>query len=165
MRARRIVLMGVTGSGKSTVGRLLAAELDAPFVDADDFHSPEAIAKMHAGLALTDADRAPWLRRVHAAVRKLGDGSFVAACSALKRSYRDELREGLAPLTFVLLDVDPSTLATRLTARPEHFAGPSLLPSQLATLEAGDDVVRVEADGPPEQVADAVLDAVGHPEP
>jgi len=155
----RIVVMGVTGSGKSTVGRVVAARLDAPFVDADDLHSADAIAKMHAGRALTDADREPWLRRVHAALREFGDGPFVAACSALKRSYRDGLRAGLAPLTFVLLDVDPAVLRARLAARTGHFAGASLIPSQLLTLELGDDLVRVDASGTPAAVADAVLDA------
>jgi len=158
--AERIVLMGVAGSGKSTIGRMLAARLDAPFVDADDLHSADAIAKMHAGRALTDVDREPWLRRVHAALRDLGDGSFVAACSALKRSYRATLRAGIAPLTFVLLDVDPTVLAARLVARGGHFADASLLPSQLATLELDDDLVRVDASGPPESVVTAVLAAV-----
>jgi carbohydrate kinase (thermoresistant glucokinase family) len=156
----RIVVMGVTGSGKSTVGRMLAARLDAPFIDADDLHTADAIAKMRAGRALTDADREPWLRRVHAALREFGDGPFVAACSALKRAYRDTLREGLAPLTFVLLDVPPTVLAGRLAARTGHFAGTSLLPSQLATLELGDDIVRVDASSTPEEVADAVLEAL-----
>ena len=161
MGAMRIVLMGVAGSGKTTIGRILAARVGVPFLDADELHSPAAIAKMHAGHSLTDADRAPWLGRVHAALGALGDGSFVAACSALKRSYRDGLREGLAPLTFVLLDVDPSVLRARLVARTGHFAGESLLPSQLATLELGDDLVRVDASGPPESVADAVVRAIG----
>src|SRR5438132_918991 len=120
--------MGVAGSGKTTIGRILAARVGVPFLDADDLHSPDAIAKMHAGNALTDADREPWLRRVHAALRELGDGSLVAACSALKRSYRDQLRGGLAPLTFVLLDVDASVLGARLGARTGHFADESLLP-------------------------------------
>jgi gluconokinase len=161
----RIVLMGVAGSGKTTVGRLVAARLDAPFVDADDFHSADAIAAMHAGRPLDDAERGPWLERVCAAVAAAlpdGDGGpIVLACSALKRSYRDVLRAGVPGLTFVDLTVDPETLAHRLDARRGHFAGAELLPSQLATLELGDDVVRVDARGTPDHVADIVLRAVG----
>jgi carbohydrate kinase (thermoresistant glucokinase family) len=159
MAPTRIVLMGVAGSGKTTIGRIIAARLGAPFVDADNLHTAEAIAAMHAGHPLDDAQRAPWLRRVRAAVSGIGDGPVVLACSALKRSYRDVLRHGVPGLTFVDLDVDPATLADRLAARPDHFAGPDLLPSQLATLELGDDVVRVDATGPPEAVADRVLRA------
>ena len=160
MTAPRIVLMGVAGSGKTTIGRLVAARLGAPFVDADDFHSADAVAAMHAGHPLADAERAPWLRRVRDAVAGIGDGSVVLACSALKRSYRDVLRDGVPGLTFVDLDVDPETLALRLATRTGHFAGPELLPSQLATLELGDDVVRVDATGTPDAVADLVLAAV-----
>jgi gluconokinase len=156
----RIVVMGVAGSGKTTVGRIVATRLDAPFLDADDFHSTDAIEKMHAGRALTDADREPWLQRVHSALRDLGDGPVVLACSALKRRYREVLRDGIAPLNFVVLDVDPATLAARLAERTGHFADRALLRSQLATLELGDDVVRVGAEGTPDRVADAVLDAV-----
>jgi gluconokinase len=155
----RIVLMGVAGSGKTTIGRLVAARLGAPFVDADDFHSADAIAAMRAGRPLDDAERAPWLQRVRAAVETVGDGPLVLACSALKRSYRDVLRDGVPGLTFVDLDVDPDTLALRLAARTGHFAGAGLLPSQLATLELGDDVVRVDAAGTPNEVADRVLTA------
>jgi gluconokinase len=165
VRATRIVLMGVAGSGKTTVGRLVAARLGAPFVDADDFHSAEAIAAMHAGHPLDDAQRAPWLRRVRAAVQSAvaegGDGSVVVACSALRRWYRDVLRDGVPGLTFVDLDVDAATLAQRLATRAGHYAGAELLPSQLATLELGDDVVRVLATGTPDAVADRVLHAVG----
>ncbi len=157
--ADRIVVMGVTGSGKTTIGRIVAARLDAPFLDADDFHSEDAIAKMHAGHPLTDADRAPWLQRMHAALRDVGDGPVVLACSALKQEYREALRVGIAPLTFVVLDVDPATLAHRLAARTDHFAGTALLPSQLATLELGDDVVRVDGTGTPDDVASAVVAA------
>jgi gluconokinase len=158
MHADRIVVMGVTGSGKTTVGRIVAARLGAPFVDADSFHSADAIAKMQGGHPLTDDDRAPWLQRVHDALQQLGDGPVVLACSALKRSYRDVLRDGLAPLAFVVLDVDAQALAERLSARNDHFASASLLPSQLATLEVGDDVVRVDANRAPDDVADAVVE-------
>jgi gluconokinase len=171
MPATRIVLMGVAGSGKTTVGRIVADRLGAPFVDADDLHSPAAITDMHAGHPLDDAERAPWLQRVRAAMHDaLADevggaggagGDLVLACSALKRSYREVLRDGVPGLTFVDLDVDRDTLARRLAGRTGHFAGADLLPSQLSTLELGDDVVRVPATGSPDEVADRVLRAVG----
>jgi len=91
----------------------------------------------------------------------VGDGPVVLACSALKRAYRDVLRDGVPGLTFVDLDVDAGTLARRLAARTDHFAGADLLPSQFATLELGDDVVRVDATGTPDEVADRVLTAAG----
>jgi gluconokinase len=151
--------MGVTGSGKTTIGRVVAAKLDAPFVDADDLHRPEAIAAMHAGRPLDDAERLPWLWRVRAAVGQAGDGPVVLACSALKRAYRDVLRDGVPGLVFVDLDVDRDELAHRLASRAGHFARPELLPSQLATLELGDDVVQVSATGDADEVADRVLRA------
>jgi gluconokinase len=157
--AVRVVIMGVTGSGKTTIGRIVASRLGAPFVDADDLHSAAAKAAMHAGHPLDDADRAPWLRRVRAAVHDAGDGSVVLACSALKRSYRDVLRDGVPGLAFVDLDVDPDTLAARLAARTGHYAGRDLLPSQLATLQLGDDVARVDGAGTADEVADRVLAA------
>src|SRR5262245_50198485 len=104
-RGPRIVMMGVAGAGKTTVGRLLARELVVPCLDADDFHSPAAIASMHAGHPLDDEQRLPWLRRVNAALRRQPDG-LVLACSALHRSYRDVLRDGVDGLSFVFLDVD-----------------------------------------------------------
>ena len=161
-RRPRIVVMGVTGAGKTTVGRLLARELGVPFLDADDFHSPAAIAFMRAGHPLDDAQRLPWLRRINAALREQPDG-VALACSALERSYRDVLREGVDGLTFVFLDVDAVVLADRLRSRTGHFAGADLLPSQLATLELGDDVlpVRVPSAATPEAVASSVLHAVG----
>ena len=167
MTASRIVLMGVAGSGKTTVGRLLADRLGAQFIDADDLHSPAAVAAMQAGHPLDDVERAPWLERVRAAVRTSlsdgNDGPLVLACSALKHSYRDVLRDGVPDLTFVELDVDKDTLAQRLAARTGHFAGPDLLTSQLGTLELGDDVVRVPATGTVDEVVDRVLRAVDEP--
>ncbi len=163
MTALRIVLMGVAGSGKTTVGRILATRLGASFVDADDLHSQEAIAAMHGGRPRDDAERGPWLQRVRAAIAEVGDGPVVLACSALKRSYRDVLRDGIPALTFVDLEVDAATLARRLDTRSDHFAGPDLLPSQLATLELGDDLVVVSATGTPDEVADLVLRVVSHP--
>jgi gluconokinase len=163
--ATRIVLMGVAGSGKTTIGKVVADRLGAPFVDADDLHSAAARASMHAGRPLDDAERAPWLRRVRAAAHAVGDGPLVLACSALKHAYRNVLRDGVPDLTFVLLDVDTDVLAHRLGARTGHFAGADLLPSQLATLEVGDDVVRVDASGTVEEVADRVVRAATPPEP
>ena len=155
--------MGVAGSGKTTVGLVVATRLGAPFVDADDLHSATAIAAMHAGRPLSDADRAPWLERVRDALREVGNGPVVLACSALKRSYRAVLRDGVPHLRFVLLEVDPDTLARRLAGRSGHFAGVDLLASQLTTLEVGDDVVRIDVrdDATVDEVADQVLLAVG----
>ncbi|WP_235910468.1 gluconokinase [Deinococcus kurensis] len=128
----RVVVMGVSGSGKTTLGRSLGAALHAPFLDGDDYHTPEARERMHAGYGLTDADRAPWLARLRAELD--AQGRVVLACSALKRTYRDALR---APGTrFLYLEVPESLLAARLRQRRGHYAGADLLPSQLATLEA-----------------------------
>lgn len=129
---RPVVVMGVSGTGKSTVGRALAAELGLPFVEGDDLHPPANVAKMAAGIPLDDADRAPWLDRVAA---ELAARPCVVACSALKRAYRDRLRAAAPDLALVFLDGDPATLAERVGARSAHFMPVSLLDSQLATLE------------------------------
>lgn len=128
----RVVVMGVSGSGKTTVGREVAARAGWPFLDGDDFHVPGARARMARGEGLTDADRAPWLARLRAGLEALPD--VVLACSALRRAYRDALR--MPGLTFLFLDVPRELLQARLAARAGHYAGPGLLPSQLATLEA-----------------------------
>jgi gluconokinase len=161
-RSPRVAVMGVTGAGKTTVGRLLGRELEVPFLDADDFHSPVAIASMRAGHPLHDEQRLPWLWRVNAALRRQPRG-VTLACSALERSYRDVLRDGVDGLRFVFLDVDANVLAERLRSRVGHFAGVELLPSQLATLELGDDVlpVPVPSTATPEAVASLVLHALG----
>jgi carbohydrate kinase (thermoresistant glucokinase family) len=134
--AEAVLVMGVSGSGKSVFGKALAADLGWTFLEGDDFHPPANIEKMHHGIPLTDADRWPWLAAIAAAMtdeRRAGR-SVVVACSALKKSYRDSLR-GQEPLTILFLKVDADILRQRLTHRVGHFMPASLLDSQLATLE------------------------------
>lgn len=137
MTTWHVVVMGVSGTGKTTVGRRLAEELEVVFADADDHHPSANIAKLRDGIPLTDADRAPWLaalsdwQRGHAA----RDESTVLASSALRRPYRDVLRTGLAWSGFVHLDGPRDVLAQRLGLRQGHFMPAALLDSQLATLE------------------------------
>jgi gluconokinase len=141
-----LIVMGVTGCGKTTVGTRLAAELAWPFEDADAFHPPENVAKMSRGIALTDADRAPWLAAIRArADQALARGeSIVIGCSALKAAYRLVLGEDLPHVRFIYLRGDEPLLAERLRNRIGHFMDPNLLGSQLATLEEPDSAVRVE---------------------
>lgn len=129
--ARPVVVMGVSGTGKSTVGEALAAELGLPFVEGDDLHPEANTRKMAAGIPLTDDDRAPWLDAVAAELSR----PVVVSCSALKRAYRDRLRAAAPHLALVYLHGDPALLAARMTGRPGHFMPPELLQSQLATLE------------------------------
>ncbi|KEF35587.1 carbohydrate kinase [Deinococcus sp. RL] len=127
----RLVVMGVAGSGKTTLGRELSARTGWPFLDGDDFHTPDARRRMARGEALTDADRWPWLARLRA---ELGAREgVVLACSALRRVYRDALRG--PGVRFLFLRVPEALLRERLAARRGHYAGPDLLPSQLAVLE------------------------------
>jgi gluconokinase len=132
-----IIVMGVTGVGKSTLGEALAAELRAPFLEGDSFHPPENVRKMSGGIPLQDADRWPWLNLLGLAVaaqrQPLG---VVATCSALKRSYRDQLRRTIGePLLFVCLHAGRDSIAARMQARQGHYMPVSLLDSQLAALE------------------------------
>ncbi|WP_394553784.1 gluconokinase [Agromyces sp. MMS24-JH15] len=135
MGGAAIVVMGVSGSGKSTVGAALAEALGLAFVDGDDLHPPANVAKMAAGVPLDDDDRAPWLRAVGL---RLAEGEVVVACSALRVRYRDRLRELATGTRFVFLDLDRDELARRLGQRPGHFMPASLLDSQLAALERPD---------------------------
>ena len=141
-----IIVMGVTGSGKTTVGERLAADLGWRFHDADDFHSPANKAKMHAGLPLTDEDRWPWLDAIHSALeRDVADHvSAVVACSALREVYRQRLEAGLPDVGLVLLDGDPAILVRRLSHRTDHFMNPALLGSQIDTLERPSHAVIVD---------------------
>lgn len=135
----RVVVMGVSGCGKSTVGALLAARLGVPFLDADDLHPRSNVDKMAAGVPLTDEDRWPWLRLVGQALAEAPAGAVVA-CSALRRAYRDVLREAAPGVRFVHLAGTREQLAARLSHRLDHFMPAALLDTQLATLEVpGDD--------------------------
>lgn len=158
----RIVVMGPSGCGKSTVGSALAEALGARFVDGDDLHPPENVAKMSAGIPLDDGDRVPWLRTVGAT---LHDGDrIVVACSALRRAYRDAIRAEAPDAFFAELVVDRSLLAERLSARSDHFMPASLLDSQLQTLEplAADELgIRVPASLGLDQEIRVIGDAAG----
>lgn len=147
-RQVRIVVMGVSGCGKSTVGALLAGTLGVPFADADDLHPAENVAKMSAGTPLTDDDRWPWLARVAARLAE-GDGA-VMACSALRRAYRDMIRLRVPNAIFVHLVGSRAQLGQRISARLNHFMPSSLLDSQFAVLERlGPDEAGVELDVAP----------------
>jgi gluconokinase len=151
-----IVCMGVAGSGKSSLGALLAARLELPFIEGDDFHSAESRRKMHAGIALTDADRASWLALLGRQLAAHRDGAILA-CSALKRAYRDQLRAAVPGLRFVYLDIAPAAARERVAARaPQHLFPASLVDSQFASLEAptGEPgVLRLPATESPEALA------------
>ncbi|MCI0156134.1 gluconokinase [Leifsonia shinshuensis] len=129
-----VVVMGVSGSGKSTIGQGVADALGATFVDGDDLHPAANVTKMTAGIPLTDADREPWLRAVGRTLADGGDAGVVVACSALKRSYRDLIRSEAPGTVFAELDGTRELLEERMI-RPGHFMPASLLDSQLATLE------------------------------
>lgn len=130
-----ICVMGVSASGKSTLGRELALALGVGFVDADDLHPPANTQKMASGMPLTDDDRWPWLDVVGENLRAGAEGGLVVACSALRRVYRDRIRAVAGDVSFVLLHGDDDLLAERAAARSGHFMPPALLASQLATLE------------------------------
>ncbi len=133
-----IVVMGVAGAGKTTVGEALARAHGAPFCDADDLHTPAAVAKMARGEALTDEDRWPWIVRVREAAERAANPRCVVACSCLRRAYRDVLRATEMRVVFVYLPVDPAVVMDRLQRRRGHFMKADMLASQLATLEPPD---------------------------
>lgn len=155
-----IVVMGVSGAGKTLVGSMLAAEMGWSFEEGDDHHSPENVAKMAHGEPLTDEDREPWLAALHSViVRAIADETcVVVACSALKESYRRMLTADTAPdeVRFVYLDVPPNVLLERLRHRRGHFVHSDLLPSQLATLERPADAVWIDGTRPPAEIVQEI---------
>jgi carbohydrate kinase (thermoresistant glucokinase family) len=161
-----LVLMGVSGSGKTTVAKLIADRLDWAFEEGDALHPPANVAKMAAGHPLDDDDRAPWLAKVADWIdaRRAAGQSGVITCSALKRKYRALIDRRGEGVEFVYLHGSRDLIAARLATRHGHFMPPSLLDSQFETLEepvAGEPVIRVEIDGAPEAIADAVLATLG----
>lgn len=159
----RIVVMGVSGAGKSLIGAELAARLGYRFEDADDLHPLANVTKMRSGVPLTDVDRGPWLDAVATALAA-AEGGIVMACSALRVAYRDRIRAGVPEVFFVELQGSEALLHERMAARAGHFMPVALLRSQLATLEslgADERGAIVPIDGPPEVVLDRTLAALG----
>jgi gluconokinase len=156
-----VVLMGVSGSGKTTIGKLLAERTGAIFADADDYHPAANKQKMAAGIPLTDEDRAPWLETLNGLLRGwFAEGkSGVLACSALKAAYRDTLAHGMpqGAVRFCLLEVSRAVLERRLAERHHEYMSPKLLDSQIATLEAPTDAVVVENDRPEDEVVTEIV--------
>ncbi len=161
-----VVLMGVSGSGKTTIGTLMAEKTGAAFADADDYHSAANKQKMGAGHALTDEDRQPWLETLNGVLRGWAatGKSGVLACSALKAVYRETLGSGMAAGTvhFVLLDGSRDMIAERLAARHHEYMTGALLESQLRTLEPPADAYRIVNDRAPGVVVDEILAQVGY---
>lgn len=159
-----LIAMGVSGCGKTTIGELLAERLGCDFADADSFHSQANKDKMHKGIPLTDDDRWPWLKAIRASIEeKKADGTtHVYACSALKRVYRDILRDGDKDVTFVYLKGTPELLKERIKTRKGHFFDPALLQSQLDTLEppTADEAIEVDIALSPEVIVDTVLSEI-----
>ena len=151
-----LILMGVSGTGKTTLGKMLSNDTGWPFLDGDDFHPPANKAKMASGIPLTDEDRAPWLAILHGKIEEYATAgkSMILACSALREQYRTVLRGDLSPdvVRFALLEADPAVIAEHLAGRHHEYMNPHLLNSQLATLEApGDEAWHISVDGTPQE--------------
>ncbi|MEU5638849.1 gluconokinase [Streptomyces milbemycinicus] len=158
-----VVVMGVSGTGKSTVGEQLAAELGVPYAEADDFHPPANIAKMSAGTPLDDDDRRPWLDAIGRWAHDHSAGGGVVSCSALKRAYRDRLRAAAPGIFFLHLTGGREQIAERLEARKGHFFKLGLLDSQLATLEPlqpDENGIAVDITPNPEAIAELAVAAL-----
>jgi gluconokinase len=161
-RPLAVVVMGVSGCGKTAVGSLLAQRLGARFIDADDLHPPANVEKMRAGIPLDDADRAPWLRLLNARLREVTAAGepVVLACSALKQRYRDTLASGVPGLRFVHLSGSRELIAARLAARQHRYMPTTLLDSQFATLEPPAEAIVVDVALPLEAAVEAAMRAL-----
>lgn len=162
MASRVYLVMGVSGSGKSTVGRALAQRLGVPFYDGDDFHPAANVAKMSRGIPLDDADRVPWLARLHDLIAgHLARGATaVVACSALKKQYRDQLRAGSDGVNIIYLQGSFALIQQRMAARPDHFMPAGMLRSQFDALEppASDCAFSVDVDQSVDSIVDSIVD-------
>ena len=160
-----VVLMGVSGSGKTTVGRALAGQLGWPFVDADDHHPDANKAKMREGIPLGDEDREPWLLDLSRLIDEAceDDRDLVLACSALKRAYRDNLRTDGDCVRFVFLQGSLELIEQRLNERDGHFMPPDLLASQIEALEIPDRAIAVDITPPPDRIADEIRQKLSGP--
>lgn len=155
-----IIVMGVSGCGKSTVGRLLASQLDLPFKDADNFHPEANVEKMRSGIPLTDDDRKPWLENLNASMKEWNTkNGAVLACSALKKSYRNLLRKGFKQdeLVFIFLDGSKKLISERLKKREGHYMPPDLLDSQFDALEEPEQAIWVSIEPKPNVIVSEIL--------
>lgn len=155
-----VVLMGVSGSGKTTIGKALAEATNGKFFDADDFHPPENLEKMRAGIPLTDADRWDWLERLKKLIAKQDDGWVFLACSALKESYRAVLESGGKDVRFVFLNGNKALIRERMKECRGHFMPGALLDSQFETLEIPRDALVVDVSESPEMLVRQISDGL-----
>jgi gluconokinase len=158
-RPQIFIVMGVSGSGKSTVGKLLAKQLEFNFFDGDDYHPEDNVKKMSNGIPLNDTDREGWLRRLNLLAKEHFDKGAVIACSALKKTYRDSLMKDVeTPMEFVFLKGSKEQISQRLKERKDHFMPPGLLDSQFNTLESPKNAITVDIQHPPEKIVSKIIE-------
>ena len=156
--------MGVSGSGKTTIGQALSSALGWPFIDGDDFHSPENVNKMSQGIPLSDEDRLRWLDTLsHLLSENYNRGeNLVLACSALKRIYRDQLRSNHPNITFIYLEGDIEMIRLRMQAREKHYMKPGMLESQFQILEPPQNALQINIERPINEIVQEIIDVLGN---